>query len=121
VRVGHGRTAPPGSAAKDHDAIPTPDDKSREDIGRAAEDVSADALISFDGVWQLGRHRGPQRAGETTLLRIAIGILAPDTDTDTVTIDGLHSHRNWREYHRRLGFYRPGIGVCMHGSACEAT
>jgi hypothetical protein len=51
VRVGHGRTAPPGSAAKDHDAIPTPDDKSREDIGRAAEDVSADALISFDGVW----------------------------------------------------------------------
>ena len=109
----------PGSAAKDHDAIPTPDDKSREDIGRAAEDVTADALISFDGVWQLGRHRGPQRAGKTTLLRIATGILAPDADT--VTIDGLHSHRNWREYHRRLGFCRPGIGVCMHGSACEAT
>ena len=101
----------PGSAAKDHDAIPTPDDKSREDIGPAAEDVSADALISFDGVWQLGPHRGPQRAGKTTLLRIATGILAPDAGT--VTIDGLHSHRNWREYHRRLGFYRPGIGsVC---------
>jgi ABC-type multidrug transport system ATPase subunit len=86
--------------------------------GHAPQEVSADALISFDGVW---RHwgRGKNRwavlrgidlhrngAGKTTLLRIATAILAPDEGT--VTIDGLRSDRNWREYHRRLGFLSAG-------------
>ena len=93
------------------------------------EEVSTDALVSFDGVW---RHwgRGTKRwavlrsidlhvapgssvgitgrngAGKTTLLRIGTGILTPDQGT--VTIDGLRSDRNWREYHRRLGFLSAG-------------
>ena len=49
---------------------------------------------------------GRNVAGKTTLLRIATGILTPDQGT--VTIDGLRSDRNWREYHRRLGFLSAG-------------
>jgi ABC-type multidrug transport system ATPase subunit len=98
-------------------------------IARASEDVSSHALLSFDGVWRhwgRGKNRwavlrgidlhvaagssvgiaGRNGAGKTTLLRIATGILAPDAGT--VTIDGLRSNRNWREYHRRLGFLSAG-------------
>jgi ABC-2 type transport system ATP-binding protein len=93
--------------------------------GHAPDDVSADALISFDGVWRhwgRGKKRwavlrgvapgtsvgiaGRNGAGKTTLLRIGTGILAPDQGT--VMIDGLRSDRNWREYHRRLGFLSAG-------------
>jgi ABC-type multidrug transport system ATPase subunit len=97
--------------------------------GHAPEEVSADALISFDGVWRhwgRGKNRwavlrgidlhvargssvsiaGRNGAGKTTLLRIGTAILAPDAGT--VTIDGLRSDRNWREYHRRLGFLSAG-------------
>jgi ABC-type multidrug transport system ATPase subunit len=95
----------------------------------APHETSADALISFNGVWRhwgRGKNRwavlrgidlqvapgssvgiaGRNGAGKTTLLRIATGILAPDEGT--VTIDGLRSNRNWREYHRRLGFLSAG-------------
>ena len=88
-----------------------------------------DALITFDGVWRhwgRGKKRwavlrgidlhvapgssvgiaGRNGAGKTTLLRIGTGILTPDQGT--VTIDGLRSDRNWREYHRRLGFLSAG-------------
>ncbi|MGH2843251.1 MAG: ATP-binding cassette domain-containing protein [Solirubrobacteraceae bacterium] len=90
---------------------------------------AAGALISFDGVW---RHwgRGSKRwavlrgvdlqvdagtavciaggngAGKTTLLRIATAILSPDQGS--VTIDGIRSDGNWREYHRRIGFLSAG-------------
>lgn len=87
------------------------------------------SLICFDGVW---RHwgRGSRRwavlrgvdlhvaagsavcvagangAGKTTLLRIAAAILSPDRGS--VTIDGIRSDANWREYHRRIGFLSAG-------------
>jgi ABC-2 type transport system ATP-binding protein len=93
------------------------------------EEHPTDALISFDGVWRYwgrGKKRwavlraidlrvapgssvgiaGRNGAGKTTLLRIGTGILTPDQGT--VTIDGLRSDRNWREYHRRLGFLSAG-------------
>jgi ABC-type multidrug transport system ATPase subunit len=95
----------------------------------AAEKRPTDALIAFDGVWRhwgRGKKRwavlrgvdlhvapgssvgiaGRNGAGKTTLLRIGTGILTPDQGT--VTIDGLRSDRNWREYHRRLGFLSAG-------------
>ena len=97
--------------------------------GHAPEAHSADGLIAFDGVWRhwgRGKNRwavlrgidlhvapgssvgiaGRNGAGKTTLLRIGTAILAPDHGT--VTIDGLQSNRNWREYHRRLGFLSAG-------------
>ncbi|HWD75969.1 MAG TPA: ABC transporter ATP-binding protein [Solirubrobacteraceae bacterium] len=52
------------------------------------------------------RVEGSNGAGKTTLLRIAAGILAPDAGT--VTVDGLASDGNWREYHRRIGFLSAG-------------
>ena len=88
-----------------------------------------EALVSFNGVW---RHwgRGISRwavlqgvdlqlapgtvtcvggrngAGKTTLLRIGTGILAPDKGS--VTIDGVTSNGNWREYHHGIGFLSAG-------------
>jgi ABC-2 type transport system ATP-binding protein len=52
------------------------------------------------------RVEGTNGAGKTTLLRIGAGILAPDAGT--VTVDGLASDGNWREYHRRIGFLSAG-------------
>ena len=98
------------------------------DAGPAAPPAS-DALVSFDGVWRYwGRGKsswavlrgidlqvaqgtaicvgGDNGAGKTTLLRIATAILAPSTGS--VTIDGISSEGNWREYHRRIGFLSAG-------------
>jgi ABC-2 type transport system ATP-binding protein len=97
--------------------------------GHAPEPHSGGELIAFDGVWRhwgRGKKRwavlrgidlhvapgssvgiaGRNGAGKTTLLRIGTGILTPDEGA--VTIDGLRSDRNWREYHRRLGFLSAG-------------
>jgi ABC-2 type transport system ATP-binding protein len=86
-------------------------------------------VMSFAGIsrsWGRGKHRWPvlcgvdleipagaavrvegsNGAGKTTLLRIGAAILAPDTGT--VTVDGLPSDGNWREYHRRIGFLSAG-------------
>ena len=52
------------------------------------------------------RVEGSNGAGKTTLLRIGAAILAPDAGT--VTVDGLASEANWREYHRRIGFLSAG-------------
>jgi ABC-2 type transport system ATP-binding protein len=52
------------------------------------------------------RVEGTNGAGKTTLLRIGAAILAPDSGT--VTVDGLASDGNWREYHRRIGFLSAG-------------
>jgi ABC-type multidrug transport system ATPase subunit len=94
----------------------------------ADQDVR-EALVSFDEVWRhFGRGKdrwavlrgidlqippgtatsigGRNGAGKTTLLRIATAILAPDQGS--VTIDGLRSDGNWREYHRRVGFLSAG-------------
>jgi ABC-type multidrug transport system ATPase subunit len=86
-------------------------------------------LLAFQGIW---RHwgRGSKRwavlrdvslelrpgtaicvggangAGKTTLLRIASGILAPDGGS--VTVEGITADKNWREYHRRIGFLSAG-------------
>ncbi len=49
---------------------------------------------------------GRNGAGKTTLLRIATAILI--ADAGTVTIDGIPSDGNWREYHRRIGFLSAG-------------
>ncbi|HYZ82233.1 MAG TPA: ABC transporter ATP-binding protein [Solirubrobacteraceae bacterium] len=95
---------------------------------RATLDSDA-AVVSFDGIWRhwgRGRKRwavlrgidlavapgtvtgigGKNGAGKTTLLRIATAILSPDAGT--VTVDGLPSEGNWREYHRRIGFLSAG-------------
>jgi heme ABC exporter ATP-binding subunit CcmA len=91
--------------------------------------VPDEVLVRFDRVWRSwnrGKNRrvvlrevnlhvapgcavnvsGANGAGKTTLLRIATGILAPDQGT--VTIDGIRSDQNWREYHRRIGFLSAG-------------
>jgi ABC-type multidrug transport system ATPase subunit len=89
----------------------------------------AEALVRFEGIWRhwgRGKNRwavlrgidldvapgtitgvgGRNGAGKTTLLRIATAILAPDSGS--VTIDGMSSDGNWREYHRRIGFLSAG-------------
>jgi ABC-2 type transport system ATP-binding protein len=92
-------------------------------------DASWHSVVAFEGVW---RHwgRGQKRravlrdlnlelrrgtvtnisgrngAGKTTLLRIATGILAPDQGR--VTIGGMESRGNWRDYHRLIGFLSAG-------------
>lgn len=95
-----------------------------------APSTSSDvAVMSFTGIsrsWGRGKRRWPvlrgvdlrlppgaavrvegsNGAGKTTLLRIGAAILAPDTGT--VTVDGLSSEANWREYHRRVGFLSAG-------------
>jgi ABC-type multidrug transport system ATPase subunit len=99
-----------------HDAVPVPP-------------CAADSLVAFDGVWRYwgrGKSRwavlrgidlhvaagtvtcvgGQNGAGKTTLLRIGTAILAPDAGT--VTVDGISSDGNWREYHRRIGFLSAG-------------
>ena len=86
-------------------------------------------LLSFDGIWRYwgrGKNRwavlrdvdlqvaagtatcvsGRNGAGKTTLLRIATGILAPDRGS--VTIEDVTAAKNWREYHRRIGFLSAG-------------
>lgn len=86
-------------------------------------------LMALDGVWRYwGRGKGRwavlrgidleveqgtvtgisgrNGAGKTTLLRIATAILTPDAGT--VTVDGITSDGNWREYHRRIGFLSAG-------------
>jgi ABC-2 type transport system ATP-binding protein len=86
-------------------------------------------LVSFEGIWRSwGRGKGRwavlrgidldvaagtvtgiggrNGAGKTTLLRIATAILSPDQGT--VTVDGLRSDDNWREYHQRIGFLSAG-------------
>jgi ABC-type multidrug transport system ATPase subunit len=95
----------------------------------SATGAGAGALIRFEGVWRhwgRGKNRwavlrgidleaapgtvtgigGRNGAGKTTLLRIATAILTPDAGT--VTVDGLSSDSNWREYHRRIGFLSAG-------------
>ena len=85
--------------------------------------------MAFDGIWRhwgRGKNRwavlrgidldvtpgtvtgigGRNGAGKTTLLRIATAILSPNAGT--VTVDGLSSDANWREYHRRIGFLSAG-------------
>jgi ABC-2 type transport system ATP-binding protein len=91
--------------------------------------LGADALMSFDGIWRCwgrGQKRwavlrgvdlqipagatvrveGSNGAGKTTLLRIGTAILSPDAGT--VTVDGIRSDGNWREFHRRIGFLSAG-------------
>jgi ABC-type multidrug transport system ATPase subunit len=91
--------------------------------------AASDSLVSFEGVWRYwgrGKSRWPvlrgidlnvapgtaicvggdNGAGKTTLLRIATAILAPSAGS--VTIDGISSEGNWREYHRRIGFLSAG-------------
>jgi ABC-2 type transport system ATP-binding protein len=88
-----------------------------------------EALVSLNGIWRhwgRGKNRwavlrgvdldvapgtvtgigGRNGAGKTTLLRIATAILTPDAGT--VTIDGIPSDGNWRDYHRRIGFLSAG-------------
>jgi ABC-2 type transport system ATP-binding protein len=99
-----------------------------ESLPSPAPDRAA-SLMSFQGIWRYwgrGKHRwavlrevdlevppgtvtgigGRNGAGKTTLLRIATAILSPDAGT--VTLDGLSSDANWREYHRRIGFLSAG-------------
>jgi ABC-2 type transport system ATP-binding protein len=91
--------------------------------------AGAGALMSFDGIWRYwgrGRNRwavlrgvdlqipagaavrveGSNGAGKTTLLRIGTAILSPHAGT--VTVDGIRSDGNWREFHRRIGFLSAG-------------
>jgi ABC-2 type transport system ATP-binding protein len=93
----------------------------------ATDDV--EAVVSLNGIWRhWGRLKnrwavlrgidldvapgtltgigGRNGAGKTTLLRIATAILTPDAGT--VTIDGISSEGDWREYHQRIGFLSAG-------------
>ena len=99
------------------------------DLAAPAASDSREAVVSFEGIWRhwgRGRKRwavlrgidlavapgtvtgigGKNGAGKTTLLRIATAILSPDAGT--VTVDGLPSDGDWREYHRRIGFLSAG-------------
>lgn len=49
---------------------------------------------------------GSNGAGKTTLLRVMAGILKPNGGE--VVIGGLSAERNWREFHRRIGFLSAG-------------
>jgi ABC-2 type transport system ATP-binding protein len=87
------------------------------------------ALVSLSGIWRYwgrGKSRHPvlcdinldlmpgsatyvsgrNGVGKTTLLRVATGILAPQSGT--VSVDGIASTDSWREYHRRIGFVSAG-------------
>ena len=52
------------------------------------------------------RHRRPQRRRQDDAAADRHG--DPDPDAGTVTVDGLSSDANWREYHRRIGFLSAG-------------
>ncbi|HWD77212.1 MAG TPA: ABC transporter ATP-binding protein [Solirubrobacteraceae bacterium] len=101
----------------------------RPDAETRLSAAGADALMSFDGIWRYwgrGRSRwavlrgvdlqipagaavrveGSNGAGKTTLLRIGTAILSPHAGT--VTVDGIRSDGNWREFHRRIGFLSAG-------------
>jgi len=49
---------------------------------------------------------GDNGVGKTTLLRIVIGMIHPDTGS--VSLDGLHPEHDRREYLRRVGFLSAG-------------
>ena len=49
---------------------------------------------------------GKNGAGKTTLLRLMAGILKPNEGE--VSIGDLSTERNWREFHRRIGFLSAG-------------
>ena len=91
--------------------------------------TSSGPLVAFESVWRYwgrGKKRwavlsdvslelrpgtvtsisGRNGAGKTTLLRIATGVLAPDRGR--VTIEGMTSRGNWRDYHRIVGFLSAG-------------
>jgi ABC-2 type transport system ATP-binding protein len=53
-------------------------------------------------VWLGGRNG----AGKTTLMRIAVGILIPNSGS--ISMRGLHPDRDRRAYHQRLGFLPAG-------------
>jgi ABC-2 type transport system ATP-binding protein len=96
---------------------------------RLLEDVRLQPVVAFEGVsrsWGRGHKRravlrdvnlelrpgtvtnihGRNGVGKTTLLRVATGILAPDQGR--VTIHGMTSRGNWRDYHRLIGFLPAG-------------
>lgn len=73
--------------------------------GRSRCEVLRDLNLAVPGgtaIWVGGRNG----AGKTTLLRIITGILMPDEGV--VSVEGLRPERNWREYHRRIGFLSAG-------------
>jgi ABC-2 type transport system ATP-binding protein len=49
---------------------------------------------------------GTNGIGKTTLLRIAVGLIAPDKGI--VDLDGLHPRRDWRAYQSKVGFLSAG-------------
>lgn len=63
----------------------------------------ADLAVQSASVAWLG---GPNGAGKTTLMRVAAGILIPQSGT--VSLCGLDPERRRRDYHRRLGYLGAG-------------
>ncbi len=102
-----------------------------DERGRRARlaEAARRSVVTFEGVWRYWGRGAKRRAvlrdvnlelrpgtvtnisgrngvGKTTLLRIATGVLAPDSGR--VTIDGMTSRANWRDYHRLIGFLSAG-------------